>query len=81
MLTQVMHLNHIQLSKWVKQELLLLVKHSYTTIANPQRFIPDWTFGIYDDTMQELVDKIRTEENQMLLLFYLIMVLIQIKNG
>jgi len=34
----------------------------YTTIANPQRFIPDWTFGIYDDTMQELVDKIRTEE-------------------
>ena len=34
----------------------------YTTIANPQRFIPDWTFGIKEDTMQELVNKIKTEE-------------------
>jgi sulfur-oxidizing protein SoxB len=34
----------------------------YTTIANPQRFIPDWTFGIKQDEMQELVDQIREEE-------------------
>ncbi|NBC15608.1 MAG: thiosulfohydrolase SoxB, partial [Gammaproteobacteria bacterium] len=34
----------------------------YTPIANPQRFIPDWTFGIQDARMQEFVDKIRAEE-------------------
>ena len=34
----------------------------YTTIANPQRFIPDWSFGIYDDNMQSLVNQIREEE-------------------
>jgi len=34
----------------------------YTTIANPQRFIPEWTFGIRTDEMQELVDTIRDEE-------------------
>ena len=34
----------------------------YTTIANPQRFIPDWTFGINENSMQELVDKIKDEE-------------------
>ncbi len=34
----------------------------YTTIANPQRFIPDWTFSINDEGMQELVDKVREEE-------------------
>ncbi len=34
----------------------------YTTIANPQRFIPDWSFGIKPEEMQTLVDKIRKEE-------------------
>ncbi|MGM0519882.1 MAG: thiosulfohydrolase SoxB [Campylobacterota bacterium] len=34
----------------------------YTTIANPQRFIPDWSFGINDDGMQELVNQIRENE-------------------
>ncbi len=34
----------------------------YTTIANPQRFIPDWTFGIKPDDMQALVDHIRVHE-------------------
>ncbi len=34
----------------------------YTPIANPQRFIPDWTFGINDEDMQALVDKIRAKE-------------------
>jgi S-sulfosulfanyl-L-cysteine sulfohydrolase len=34
----------------------------YTPIANPQRFIPDWTFGIEDGRMQEIVEKVREEE-------------------
>ncbi len=34
----------------------------YTTIANPQRFIPDLTFGIDADGMQELVNRVRKEE-------------------
>ncbi len=34
----------------------------YTPVANPKRFIPDWTFGIQDGDMQELVDDIRTNE-------------------
>jgi len=34
----------------------------YTPIANPSRFIPDWTFGIQDAAMQELVDQIRATE-------------------
>jgi len=34
----------------------------YTTIANPQRFIEDWTFSINDEGMQEVVDTVREEE-------------------
>ncbi len=34
----------------------------YTPIANPARFIPNWTFGIRDESMQEIVDKARNEE-------------------
>ena len=34
----------------------------YTPVANPQRFIPDWTFGINDRDMQEVVDQIRASE-------------------
>ena len=34
----------------------------YTPIANPSRFIPDWSFGIRDDDMQEMVNKIRSTE-------------------
>jgi sulfur-oxidizing protein SoxB len=34
----------------------------YTPIANPQRFIPDWTFGINPLDLQELVDQIRSTE-------------------
>ena len=34
----------------------------YTPIANPGRFIPDWSFGIRDDDMQDLVNKIRSTE-------------------
>ena len=35
----------------------------YVPIANPQRFIPDWTFGIQESDMQELVDQVRDEES------------------
>ena len=35
----------------------------YTPIANPQRFIPDWTFGIQDERMQQMVDTVRADEN------------------
>jgi len=34
----------------------------YTPIANPGRFIPDWSFGIRDDEMQDLVNSIRSGE-------------------
>ncbi len=34
----------------------------YTPIANPQRFIPDWTFGIRDEKMQLVVDQVRETE-------------------
>ena len=34
----------------------------YTPIANPGRFIPDWTFGIRDSEMQATVDEVRATE-------------------
>jgi sulfur-oxidizing protein SoxB len=34
----------------------------YTPIANPSRFIPDWTFGINVSDMQAIVDKVRATE-------------------
>jgi len=34
----------------------------YTPIANPSRFIPDWTFGIRASELQALVDRIREHE-------------------
>ncbi|MES9965037.1 MAG: thiosulfohydrolase SoxB, partial [Candidatus Sedimenticola sp. 20ELBAFRAG] len=34
----------------------------YTPIANPQRFMPDWTFGIQDERMQDIVDAVRENE-------------------
>ncbi|AKH22330.1 thiosulfohydrolase SoxB [Sedimenticola thiotaurini] len=34
----------------------------YTPIANPSRFIPDWTFGIQEERMQALVDQVRANE-------------------
>jgi len=34
----------------------------YTPIANPRRFIPDWTFGIQDDRMQSMVNQVRETE-------------------
>jgi len=34
----------------------------YTPIANPRRFIPDWTFGIQDEHMQQMVNQVREQE-------------------
>jgi sulfur-oxidizing protein SoxB len=34
----------------------------YTPIANPQRFIPDWTFGIRESDLAELVAQVRSRE-------------------
>lgn len=34
----------------------------YTPIANPSRFIPNWTFGIKDGALQSLVNQIRDTE-------------------
>jgi len=34
----------------------------YTPVANPQRFIPDWTFGINERDVQEVVDHVRATE-------------------
>lgn len=34
----------------------------YTPIANPSRFMPDWTFGIRAGELQELVDNIRDRD-------------------
>ncbi|HJX18949.1 MAG TPA: thiosulfohydrolase SoxB, partial [Acidiferrobacterales bacterium] len=31
----------------------------YTPIANPRWMVPDWSFGINDDSMQKMVDKAR----------------------
>ncbi|MDB9866567.1 thiosulfohydrolase SoxB [Pseudomonadales bacterium] len=34
----------------------------YTPIANPQRFIPNWTFGIQEEDLQQLINKVRGVE-------------------
>ena len=34
----------------------------FTPISNPQRFIPDWTFGIRRESLQRLVDDVRGRE-------------------
>jgi sulfur-oxidizing protein SoxB len=36
----------------------------YTPIANPRWMIPEWTFGIQDDTMQKTVDEARAKGAQ-----------------
>jgi len=36
----------------------------YTPIANPRYMIPDWTFGIQDDNMQEVVNDARAKGAQ-----------------
>ena len=33
----------------------------YTPIANPRRFVPDWTFGIQEERLQQVVDEARAK--------------------
>lgn len=40
----------------------------YTPIANPRHFVPDWSFGIRDDRMQEMVDEARGKGAQAVIL-------------
>ena len=35
----------------------------YTPVANPKRFIPDWSFGIQNEDLQELIDTIKSDES------------------
>ncbi len=35
----------------------------YTPIANPIRNVPDWSFGIRADELQELIERIRADDN------------------
>ncbi|CAM5438632.1 Trifunctional nucleotide phosphoesterase protein YfkN OS=Afipia felis OX=1035 GN=yfkN PE=3 SV=1 [Afipia felis] len=34
----------------------------YVPIAHPKRFTPDWTFGVRDDEMQKVVNRLRSAE-------------------
>ncbi|WP_191629157.1 thiosulfohydrolase SoxB [Pandoraea terrae] len=36
----------------------------YTPIANPRYMIPDWSFGIQDESMQQVVDEVRSKGAQ-----------------
>lgn len=36
----------------------------YTTLANPRYLMEDWSFGIRDEQMQEMVDRVRAEGAQ-----------------
>jgi sulfur-oxidizing protein SoxB len=40
----------------------------YTPIANPRYLVPDWSFGIRDDRMQEIVNQARGEGAQVVIL-------------
>ncbi len=40
----------------------------YTPIANPRFLIPDWSFGIRDDHLQEMVDEVRGKGAQVVIL-------------
>ncbi|HWH82780.1 MAG TPA: thiosulfohydrolase SoxB [Burkholderiaceae bacterium] len=36
----------------------------YTPIANPRYFVPDWSFGIQDEHLQQMVDEVRAKGAQ-----------------
>lgn len=36
----------------------------YTPIANPRHFVPDWTFGIQEESLQKFVDEVRAKGAQ-----------------
>jgi sulfur-oxidizing protein SoxB len=40
----------------------------YTPIANPRHFVPDWSFGIQERRLQEIVDEVRGRKAQVVVL-------------
>jgi len=40
----------------------------YTPIANPRHLVPDWTFGIQETRLQQLVDEVRAKGAQVVVL-------------
>jgi sulfur-oxidizing protein SoxB len=40
----------------------------YTPIANPRYFVPEWTFGIQESRVQELVDEVRAKGAKLVVL-------------
>ncbi len=40
----------------------------YTPIANPRYFVPDWTFGIREQELQQVVDEVRGKKAQVVVL-------------
>jgi sulfur-oxidizing protein SoxB len=40
----------------------------YTPIANPRHMVPDWSFGIQEPRLQQLVDEVRTKGAQLVVL-------------
>ena len=40
----------------------------YTPIAHPRRFVADWSFGIQDDHLQQVVDEVRKQGAQVVVL-------------
>ncbi|KQW38309.1 thiosulfohydrolase SoxB [Rhizobacter sp. Root404] len=40
----------------------------YTPIANPRYFVPDWTFGIQEENLQKVVDEVRRQGAQLVVL-------------
>jgi len=42
--------------------------YPYTAIANPRRFVADWTFGIQEDTLQKHIDIARAKGAQVVVL-------------
>ena len=40
----------------------------YTPIAHPRRFVPDWTFGIQEDSLQKCIDSAQHEGAQVVVL-------------
>jgi len=40
----------------------------YTPIANPRYFVPDWTFGIQEENLQQVIDDARTKGAEVVVL-------------
>ena len=59
------HVFHPYVMKTLKGRRIAVIGQAfpYTPIANPKRFIPNWTFGIQEAELAELVERIRRDES------------------